>query len=120
MSAEYKIIPKKRLVWVKFGKEVSQGEIANYAHGLRSNPLFEPGFSEIVDLREVEKLDLHGEQMLKLADEVDPFSFDSKRAFVVRNATQSHAARMHQILRIANESLRIFYSVREAERWIES
>jgi hypothetical protein len=118
--AEYKVIPEKRLVWVKFGKIVSESEIASYAAGLRSNPLFEPKFSEIVDLRDVEHLDLHGEQMLKLADEVDPFSFDSRRAFVVRNATQSHAARMHQILRIANENLRICYSVAEAEQWIES
>ena len=118
--AAYKIIPEKRLVWVKFGKIVSQSDIASYAAGLSSNPLFDPGFSEIVDLRDVEKLDLHGEQMLELADQVDPFSFDSKRAFVVRNATQSHAARMHQILRIANENLRIFYTVAEAEQWIES
>ncbi len=118
--AAYTIVPEKRLVWVKFGKRVSESEIANYAASLRSDPLFEPGFSEIVDLRDVEELDLHGGQMLKLADEVDPFSFDSRRAFVVRNASQSHAARLHQILRIANENILIFYSLAEAEQWIES
>jgi len=117
--AEYRIIPEKRLVWVKFGKRVSEHEIANYAASLRSNLLFEPKFSEIVDLRGVEELDLHGTQMLKLADKIDPFSLDSRRAFVVRNATQNHAARMHRILRIANESMRIFYSLGEAEQWIE-
>jgi hypothetical protein len=115
-----RVVPEKRLVTVKFGNTLTEREIAIYAASLRANPLFDPKFSEIVDLRDVEKLDLHGEQMLKLADKVDPFSFDSKRAFVVGNRTQSHAARMHQILRTSNENIRIFNSLPEAERWIES
>lgn len=97
---------------------MTEREIAWYASCLGMDPSFDPGFSEIVDLRNVEDLDLRGEQMVELADKIDPFSLDAKRAFVVRNSVQSHAARMHQILRIAKENLSIFHSVEDAERWI--
>ncbi len=48
---EYKVIPERRLVFVKFGKRVTESEIAGYAASLRVDPLFDPRFSEIVDLR---------------------------------------------------------------------
>lgn len=116
----YQVIPQKRLVTVKFGNRLTEDEIASYVASVTADPLFDPKFSEIVDLSDVKKIDLRGEQMLKLADEVDPFSFDSKRAFVVTDVTQTHAARMHQILRTSADKIRTFYSVVEAERWIRS
>jgi hypothetical protein len=116
----HKVVPEKRLVRVKFGKRLGGREIGSYAAWLRGNALFDPSFAEIVDLRDVEQMDLGGAEMMKLADEIDPFSPESKRAFVVRNSTQSHAARMHQILRTSKENLRIFNSISEAEAWIES
>jgi hypothetical protein len=85
---------------------------------LRANPLFDPSFSEIVDLRAVEKLDLGGEDMLRLADTIDPFSPESKRGFVVQNPTQGHAAKIHKILRIAGNRMSVFHSVEEAAAWI--
>lgn len=117
---DYKVIPEKRLVSVKFGKRVTEKEIGAYAHALRLDPLFDPEFSEIVDLRDVEELELRGDEMMKLADKIDPYSYNAKRAFVVHDAVQAHAARMHQILRIAKENLSIFHSLAEAERWIAS
>lgn len=117
--AEYRVIPERRVVFVKFGKRVTEKEIAGYAASLRVDPVFDPKFSEIVDLRDVEDLDLRGEQMMELADKIDPFCYDAKRAFVVSNSVQAHAARMHQILRIAKENISTFRSLEEAERWIE-
>jgi hypothetical protein len=81
------------------------------------NPSFVLTFSEIVDLTEVEELDLQAAEFLRLADEIDPFSPGAKRAFVVRNAIQDHAARMHKILR-TQRNIEILRSVGEAERWI--
>jgi hypothetical protein len=52
-----------------------------------------------------------------LADEIDPFSPDVKRAFIVRNSVQNHAARMHKVLR-TQRNIEIFRSVEEAELWI--
>jgi hypothetical protein len=116
---EYQIFPRRRIVLVKFGKRTTEREIASYALSLRIDPLFQPEFSEIVDLRDVKDLDLNGAEMMDLADNVDPFSYEAKRAFVVGDSVQGHAARMHQILRIAKENLIVVHSVEEAERWIE-
>jgi len=113
----YVLDAERRLVSVKFGKKVTAGDIEKYAASLRANPGFEPDFSEIVDLSEVEEIDLQAEEFIRLADEVDPFSVEAKRAFVARNSVQNHAARMHKILR-TQRSFSIFRTVREAEDWI--
>ena len=108
-----------QLVTVRFGKTVSAGDIERYAAQLRDSPSFRPAFSEIADLRDVEELHLKAEDFIRLADKVDPFSFESKRAFVVENSVQAHAARMHKILR-TQRSFEIFHSLDEAEQWISA
>ena len=64
-------------------------------------------------------MDLQADGFLKLADEIDPFSPDAKRAFVAKSPVQNHAARMHKILR-TQRNIEIFRTIEEAERWIES
>lgn len=116
-SAEYVINQTNRLVVVKFGKKLTVGDIERYAKLLQLNPSFHPDYAEIVDLTQVEELDLQADEFLRLADEIDPFSPEVKRAFVVRSSVQNHAARMHQILR-SPRNIQIFHSIEEAERWI--
>jgi hypothetical protein len=118
-SAEYSIDLENRLVLVKFGKRVRPQDIGNYAKHLKMNPLFQPTFSEIVDLRDVEEMELQAENFLELADKIDPFSPTAKRAFLVQNTLQSHAARMHKILRF-QRSIEIFESLEEAEAWVQT
>jgi hypothetical protein len=115
-SLDYQLDPRKRYVSVKFKKKVTVLDIEKYAASLRANPLFDPDFSEIVDLSEVEEIDLKAEEFIRLADEIDPFSLQAKRAFVVRNEIQHHAARMHKILRTQRD-FSIFRSPEAARRW---
>lgn len=115
---DFRVDVERQLVIVKFGTKVGAGEIATYATELRSHPAFQPSFSEIVDLRETEELDLQANDFLRLADKIDPFSEQAKRAFVVRTRVQNHAARMHRVLR--GQNIAIFESLEEAEAWIES
>lgn len=116
-APQFRVDPRKRLVSVKFRRKVTVGAIESYAALLRANPLFKPDFSEIVDMTEVEELDLKPEEFIRLADEVDPFSIEARRTFVVRNEIQHHAARMHKILRTQRD-FSIFDSVEEAQRWL--
>lgn len=118
-SADYTVDAQKRLVVVKFGKRVTFQDIERYSHLLRANAAFRPTFSEITDLTDVEELDLQADEFLRLADEIDPFSTDARRAFVVRTSVQSHAARMHKILR-TQRNIEIFHTFEGAERWIQS
>lgn len=110
---------EKRTVFVRFGKKLKAMDIRRYAERLRTDPEFDPDFSEIVDLTEVEDLALRAEDFLQLADQIDCFSAGALRAFVVRNSVQDHAARMHKILRIPT-NMRIFNLLEEAMTWIES
>jgi len=73
-----------------------------------------------VDLTGVERVELRGEDVLRLADHVDPFSFESKRAFIARDAAQTHPVRRYQISRMAGEKIRSFQSMEEAEKRIQS
>jgi len=118
-GGECKIDLGKRLVYVRFVGTLRMDDIERYARGLLQNPIFQAEYSEIVDLTQVEELDLQSQQFLQLADKVDPFAKESKRAFVIRDAAQEHAARLHGILRTQNR-LKVFYSLEEAERWISS
>ena len=94
--ARFTVDSALQLVTARFGKTVSAGDIERYPAQLRESRSFRPGFSEIADLRDVEKLALKAEALIRLADKVGPFSFESERAFVVGNSVQSHAARMHK------------------------
>jgi len=70
-------------------------------------------------MTEVEELDIKAEEFIRLADEIDPFSVQAKRAFVARDSVQNHAARMHKILR-TQRNISIFSSVEAAQCWIET
>ncbi|HYA23833.1 MAG TPA: hypothetical protein VEF05_06710 [Terriglobales bacterium] len=117
--AAYTIDPSRRMVVVRFGKSLHAREISNYANSLRNNPLFDPSFSELVDLSKVEGLEVGPEEAVHLADEADPFLPTAKRAFVVQSSTAAYAARMHMLLRAQNQNIRIFESIDEARQWLQ-
>ncbi len=113
------VSPEKRVVSVKFGELLSVRDVRDYAAALIANPLFEPDFSEIVDLTDVKELGLSSEHAIHLADLVDPFSLQAKRAFIAKSRVQMHAARLHQILRNGEQNIRIFSSLAEAQAWLK-
>ena len=114
----FTIDANRRLVIARFGKRLRATDIQAYVKGLRNHPSFDPSFSEIADITDVKELPL-APDFLRLADSVDPFSVESKRAFVAKTAVQTHAARMHKILR-SQRNCEIFQTLAEAERWISS
>lgn len=116
-TGDYVVDAKNRFVSVRFRKRITVSDIERYAASLRANPSFNPDFSEIVDMSEVEELDLKAEEFIRLADKVDPFSLRAKRAFVVHDETQHHAARIHKILR-TQRNFSIFWSLEDARLWI--
>ena len=115
----YAIDTAKRLVTVRFAETLTFDDIEDYASALRADRRFDPNFSELVDLRDVEEVVLSARQMLSLADHVDPFTLRSKRAFVARGQVQINAAHMHRILRPESNNIRVFFSIGEAEQWID-
>ena len=110
---------ERQLVTVTFGTRVTAEEIGEYVQKLQDHPSFQSTFSEIVDLREAKDIELQADDFLTMADEVDPFSPEAKRAFVAETSVQNHAARMHKILR-SQRNIETFRTLEDAERWIGS
>ena len=117
--ASFILYPEKRLVVLTLGDRITLQLLEEYSSLLRRDPRFELTFSEIADMTAVQEIALEADEMMRMADQVDPFSPDSKRAFVVKTPTQAHAARMHKIL-LTHRHFEIFRSLQEAERWIQA
>jgi hypothetical protein len=117
---EFRVDAEHALVYVRLAGKLTAKDIQRYADALRKDPLFEPGRSEIVDLRAVEEFEISADEAIRLADQVDAFSLSSRRAFVVKNDFQRHAARMQQILRSPFKTIGIFDAMAEAEAWVRT
>jgi len=117
-STHYQIIPEERVVSVHFGVYLTFADIKAYAEALAVDPRFNHYFSEIVDLSAVQEVKLTADQALLLADAIDPFSVNARRAFVACTDLQIRAVRMHQILRKeGNNHILIFPSFEAAMKW---
>lgn len=119
IPVRFTIDSDRRLVITRFGERLTAIDIQRYAEDLRHHPSFHSSFSEIADISSVKELPLQAPDFLRLADSVDPFSVESKRAFVAQSPSQQHAARMHKILR-SQRNFEIFQTLEEATRWITS
>jgi hypothetical protein len=113
----YSIDTNSRMVAVRFTAELAFSDIVNYAIRLRSDPQFDPGLAELVDLRDVKVVNLSSHDLVQLADQVDPFASQSRRAFVVRNEAQARTVGLHRMLRLGGIRVRIFTSMEEARNW---
>jgi hypothetical protein len=114
LAVDYVICPGQRLVSVSFAGILSVRGIETYAIALRGDPRFDPRFAELVNLRQVEQIDLQPEHLVDLADQIDCFARESRRAFVVGTEAQKHCARMHQLLLGGRMNIEIFASLDEA------
>jgi hypothetical protein len=115
---QFTVDAQKRLVTVHIVQKVTAADFERLGRDLGRHPDFKDDFSELADLTEMDDIDLQAEEMLKLADRVDPFSGRARRAFVVRTRSQRYLARMHKTLHSAN--IQIFESIDEALRWLDS
>jgi hypothetical protein len=118
--ADYLIETRAGLVSVRFTGHLTFRDILDYAASLRADPRFVAAYAELVDLRFVESVSLSSREIMILADQVDPFSAQSRRAFLVKDQSQVNVAHLHRILRTESESIRVFFSLDEAREWIRS
>jgi hypothetical protein len=119
-SFSYSIDQSEERVWASFTGNLTFEAIAGYADRLVADRQFDPRYVELVDLRSVERVTISAEELIRLADQVDPFEVNSKRAFVAQSQDQIRAARLHQLLRPGNKNMRIFTSLADAKRWLRS
>jgi hypothetical protein len=120
MPVQYVIHIHDHIVRTTFRGTVTCREVAEHDSRLRSDPAFDPDFSELVTFRDDPDIQLTYLEWRSLSD-VDPFSRSSRRAFVV----QSHSAvygvvRMYQIAKSDAPNIKIFETGDEALSWLSA
>jgi hypothetical protein len=117
MLASCVVDPFKCLVSAKFTGTVTLEDVELYDAQLRADKKFSPRYSEIVDLTQVETVAMSSREMMSLSNEI-PFFPRSRRALVVNNRDQSHAAHLYRIIR-KGSNIRVFKTFDDAAEWVD-
>lgn len=116
-TSSWIVDPKNQIVIAKFGGRLTIADAEHYAADLRNNPAFDPRFSELSDLTEVENPQIDYASAARFALDSDPFSHDSKRAIITSTPPMYALARMYQLIR-NDENIVLFKTLDEAKRWL--
>ncbi len=119
MPASYVIDKKNRLVIGTASGVLTLDEILQLREQLKSDPDFDPNFSQLGDFTDVVDVNLTAAAIRMLA-ESSPFSLTARRAFVGDNPAMYGLARMFQIVRglRGDEQIRVFRNRDEAMAWL--
>jgi hypothetical protein len=117
MSFSYTIDSANRVVYTSYMGTITMEVVRRYASSLSKDPAFDPNFADVCDLSEVSLMTLDLEDFARIAAEVDPFSREAKRAFVVRNDVAFVSSELYRALR-DSEKTQLFSSQAEARRWL--
>ena len=119
MPATYRIDSSLRMVFSRAEGVVTEAEILDHRRRLGEDQDFHPGFSQLVDLREVTKAALSHADMRVIASRTNLFNEESRRAMVAQNDAVFGLARMYQMLREEGpEEIMVFRQMPAARRWL--
>lgn len=120
MPASYKVDIEQRWVHTMIWGEVSLTDVLCALEKGLMDPEVDPNFAEIVDLTEVTRMNLSGDEIRVLAQK-SAFSLSARRAIVVPDNDRVFGlARMYEMLReLQGETgIRIFHTLDEALSWV--
>jgi len=120
MAYHYKIEPERQLVVVHMSGAATRDEITASRVAVASDPHFKPGFSVLIDLRDLTSTDaLTTADIQQLASST--IDVVTRRAFVVPDPATHGLIRMYDGLRSnmpQHEQVRLFKDVADAEAWL--
>lgn len=121
MPAFYKIDKERRLVITTAWGVATMREAWKHQQNLMNDPDFAPGFSELSDFTHVTTVELSMENVRRLA-QINVFSPDSRRAFLVNSDAADAFARMFENLRkkMGERGIRVFRELDHALFWVLS
>jgi hypothetical protein len=119
MPAIFQIDKQHKLVITTCSGILTAAELFAHQKALRKHPDFDPGYSQFVDLSDVTKLELTGEDINRFA-EGTIFSPHSRRAVLAPRDVDYGVARMYAILREfkGEEGIQVFRNRDEAMNWV--
>lgn len=118
MPLSYDIDRARRRVTCRAWGVLSAREVAEQYRALAADPAFDPSYSQLADLREVEHIDIRAPTVRREALET-VFDPGSPRAFLVRTHAQATVARLYALYaKYVDQNVRVFMDLRDAERWL--
>ena len=113
----YVIEKQRRLIVTTGDGIVTFSEIRAHQNRLLSDPDFDAGFDQLIDVTNVEKFDMTGDEARTIAERpiVSP---NSKRAFVATKPSIYGFGRLMAVYHESYAQVQIFYDFNSALKWL--
>jgi len=118
MPGSYLIDVPGRIVFSKGWGVVTDEEVLRHARALRDDPRFEPSFRQLIDFRDIDRIELTTKGVQHVAHR-NPFRRDARRAFVVTQEEVFGMVRMYWSYAEADpDQFRVFRVMGPALEWV--
>ena len=118
MPASYRIDVGRRLVLSRAWGVFTAQDLYDHYSSLSADPVFDPSFSQLVDLRDVERVDMEPSVIRRHALE-RLFGKGAQRALVTSSDVAYELARMYgTFAAYASQNVHVFRDMHDAEQWL--
>jgi len=118
MPATYRIDVERRLVLTRVWGVFTTQDLFDHYNSLAADPAFDPTFSQLADLRDVEREEL-GRPLIRRHALERLFSPRAQRALVVSSADHYELARIYaSFAQFASQNVHVFRDMHDAEEWL--
>lgn len=118
MPTAFEIDVPRRLVICRCWGVLTSDELVSHYRALRSDPAFDPGFSQIADLREVTAFDVDT-RVLSSRTLVTTFAPTARRALVAPTDVGYALSFVYgRYAQSAEKNVQVFRVMRDAEQWL--
>jgi hypothetical protein len=118
MPATYWIDLTRRLVLSRGWGVFTEQDLLGHFNTLAADPSFQPTFSQLADLRHVERAEVSKPFVRRHALE-HLFSSSARRAIVVSSADHYELARIYaEFAQYASQNVHVFRDIHDAEKWL--
>ena len=118
MPATYRIDAERRLVLSRVWGVFTAEDLKNHYTTLAADPAFDPTYSQLVDLRDVERVDMDTPVIRRHALE-RLFHPNAQRALVVSSPHHYELARIYaEFAEYASQNVHVFRDMHDAEEWL--
>jgi hypothetical protein len=119
MPASHTVDPSRSLVHSRAWEVLTDSDVREHYRRLLADPLFDPSFNQLADLREVERVEV-STAMIREAGLMKVFRPEARRAFVVSTPLLEAMTRMYGSFSrvVQGGEVRVFHWLDEAESWL--
>src|SRR3954465_10520793 len=118
MPASYRIDVARRLVLTRAWGVFTAQDLYDHYSTLSTDPAFDPSFPQVVDMRDIERVDMEPSIIRRHALEF-LFASRTQRAIVTSSDIEYQLARMYKaVAEYVPQNVRVFRTMHDAEQWL--